>query len=99
MFKSFCDSFLQYGIIAWGFYYDIHVKPIYTLQRNVVRAIAFMNLTSPYFPIFCDSKALKLYNLVNMKLLLFFYESVDRISSFVSTIFEILSDVHQHDTS
>ena len=86
-------------IIVWGLTYDTHIKPIYILQKKVVRAIAFMNFTSPSSPIFSDLKILKLYDLFHLKLLLFVYESVNRISpSVFHNFFEILSDVHQHDT-
>ena len=58
---SLFASFLQYGIIVWGLTYDIHTKPIYLLQKKVVRAIAFKKFTSPYTPIFSKLKILKLY--------------------------------------
>ena len=58
-----------------------------------------MNFTSPSSPIFSDLKILKLYDLFHLKLLLFVYESVNRMSpSVFHNFFEILSDVHQHDT-
>ena len=99
LYNSLFASFLQYGIIVWGLTYDTHIKPIYILQKKVVRAIAFMNFTSPSSPIFSDLKILKLYDLFHLKLLLFVYESVNRISpSVFHNFFEILADVHQHDT-
>ena len=99
LYNSLFASFLQYGIIIWGLTYDIHIKPIYILPKKVVRAIAFMNFTSTSSPISSDLKILKLYDLFHLKLLLFVYESVNRISpSVFHNFFEILSDVHQHDT-
>ncbi len=96
--NSLFASFLQYGIIVWGLTYEIHIKPIYTLQKKVVRAIAFMNFTSSSSPIFSDLKSLKLYDLFRLKLLLFVYESVNKISpSVFHNVFEILSHAHQHD--
>ena len=99
LYNSLFASFLQCGIIVWGLTYDTHIKPIYILQKKVVRAIAFTNFTSPSSPIFSDLKILKLYDLFHLKLFLFVYESVNRISpSVFHNFFEILSDVHQHDT-
>ena len=100
LYNSLFASFLhEYGIIVWGFTYDIHIKPIYIVQKKVVRAVGFMNFNSPSSPIFSDLKILKLYDLFHLKLLLFVYESVNRISpSVFHNFFEILSDVHQHDT-
>ena len=45
LYNSLFSSFLQYGIIVWGLTYDIHTKPIYLLQKKVVRAIAFKSFT------------------------------------------------------
>ena len=89
--------FLQYGIIVWGLTYDIHTKPIYLLQKRIVRAIAFKNFTSPSTPIFSELKILN--DLIHFKLLFFVYESVHLISpTFFHNFFETLSTVHQYDT-
>ena len=99
LYNSLFSSFLQYGIIVWGLTYDIHIKPIYLLQKKVVRAIAFQNFTSPSSPIFSDLKILKLYDLFDLKLLTFVYESVNRLSPpYFHNFFTTLSDVHQYDT-
>ena len=57
-YNSLFSSFLQYGIIVWGLTHDTHTKPIYLLQKKVVRAIAFESFTSPSTPIFSDLKIL-----------------------------------------
>ena len=80
LYYSLFASFLQYGIIVWGLACDTHTKPIYLLQKKVVRAIAFKNFTSPSTPIFSELKILKLYDLSNLKLLTFVHESVNLIS-------------------
>ena len=99
LYYSLFASFLQYGIIVWGLTYDIHTKPIYLLQKKVVRTIAFKNFTSPSTPIFSELKILKLYDLFHFKLLIFVYESVHLISPvFFHNFFETLSSVHQYDT-
>ena len=99
LYYSLFASFLQYGIIVWGLACDTHTKPIYLLQKKVVRAIAFKNYTSPSTPIFSELKILKLYDLSNLKLLTFVYESVNLISPiFFHNFFETLPSVHQYDT-
>ena len=95
----FFGFFLLYGILVWGLAYDTHTKPIYLLQKKVVRAIAFKNFTSPSTPIFSELKILKLYDLSILKLLTFVYESVNLISpAFFYNFFETLPSVHQKDT-
>ena len=69
LYNSLFSSFLQYGIVAWGLMYNVHIKPIHLLQKRVVRAIAFEHFTSPSTPIFSDLKILKLQDLFQLKLL------------------------------
>ena len=99
LYNSLFAYFLQYGIIVWGLTYDIHTKPIYLLQKKIVRATAFKNFTSPSTPIFSEMKILKLNDLFHFKLLIFVYESFHLISpTFFRNFFETLSTVHQYDT-
>ena len=99
LYYSLFASFLQYGIIVLGLAYNTHTNPIYLLQKKVVRPIVFKNFTSPSTPIFSELKILKLYDLFNLKLLTFVYESLNLISpTFFHNIFETLSSVHQYGT-
>ena len=99
MYNSLFHSFLQYGIVVWGLTYEVHTKPIYLLQKKVVRAIAFKSFTSESTPIFSDLKILKLYDLFYLKLLTFVYESVNKISPICfHNFFETLTSVHQYNT-
>ena len=99
LYNSLFSSFLQYGIIVWGLTNEVHTKPIYLLQKKVVRAFTFKSFTSPSTPIFSDLKILKLYDLFELKLLSFVYESINMISPvFFHNFFETLSSVHWYDT-
>ena len=83
----------------WGLTYEIHTKPIYLLQKKVVRAIAFRSFSSPSTPIFSELKILKLYDLFELKLLSFVYESGNMMSPvFFHSFFETVTVVHQYDT-
>ena len=79
--------------------YDTYTKPIYLLQKKVVRSILFKNFSSPSTPIFYDLKILKFNYLLQLKLLTFVYESINLISPTpFHNFFETLSTVHQYDT-
>ena len=52
LYNSLFSSFLQYGVIVWGLTFDTHIKPIYLLQKKVVRAIAFKSFRSQSISIF-----------------------------------------------
>ena len=98
LYNSLFSSFLQYGIIVWGLTYEIHTKPIYLLQKKVVRVTAFKSFSSLSTPIFSELKILKLYDLFELQLLPFVYESGNMISPvFFHNFFEILTAVYQYD--
>ena len=99
LYYSLFASFLQYGIVVWGLTYDTYIKPIFILQKKVVRAITFNNFSAPSAPIFLTLRLLKMQDLFEMKLLTFVYEAVNKLSpSCFHEIFDVLSQVHQHDT-
>ena len=99
LYHSLFGSFIQYGIVVWGLTYDIHTKPIYILQKKVVRAITFNNFAAPSTPIFSELKILKLYDLFYLKLLSFVYECITKTSpSYFHDYFTLLSSIHQYDT-
>ena len=54
LYNSLFHSFLQYDIVVWGLTYEVHTKPIYLLQKKVVRAIVFKSFTSESSPILSD---------------------------------------------
>ena len=99
LYNSLFSSFLQYGIVVCGLTYDVHIKPIYLLQKRVVRAIAFEHFTSPSTPIFSDLKILKLQDLFQLKLLCFVYDCVNKNSpNWFHNFFESVSNAHQYST-
>lgn len=99
LYNSLFSSFLQYGIVVWGLTYDVHIKPVYLLQKRVVKAIAFEHFTSPSTPIFSDLKILKLQDLFQLKLLCFVYDCVNKISpNCFHNFFESVTNVHQYGT-
>ena len=99
LYNSLFASFLQYGIVVWGFAYDVHIQPIFLLQKRIIRAISFQSFTSPSSPIFSDLKILKLHELFQLKLLSFVYECTNKIAPVCfHTFFEPIKSIHQHDT-
>ena len=99
LYNSLFSSSLQYGIVIWGLTYDIQIKPIYLLQKRVVRAIAFGHFTSPSTPIFSDLKILKLQDLFQVKLLCFVYDCFHKNSpNCFHNIYESVTNVHQYGT-
>ena len=99
LYYSLFASSLQYGIVVWGLTYDTYIKPIFILKKKVERAITFNNFSAPSAPIFLTLRLLKLQDLFEMKLLTFVYEAFNKFSpSCFHEFFDVLSQVHQHDT-
>ena len=73
----------------------VHIK----LQQRVLQAISFQDYAAPFTPIFHDLKILKLHDLFQIKLLIFVYQCVNKISPpTFHTFFDSLSNVHQYGT-
>ena len=99
LYYSIFSSFPQYGIIIWGLTHDVYTKPIFALQKKAIRAISFKSFTSPSSQIFTDLKILRLYDLFDLKLFTFVYESRNKLSPPIfHKLFTHLSDIHQYDT-
>ena len=99
LYNSLFSPFLQYGILVWGLTYETSINPVFLLQKRVLRAITFENFTSHSTPIFSDLKILKLHDLVQLKLLTFVYESVNKISpTCFHNFFKSVASVHQYGT-
>ena len=72
---------------------------MFLLQKRVVRAISFEYFTSPTTPIFSNLKILKLHDLFKLKMQLFVYESVNKLSPICfHDIFDSVASVHQYGT-
>ena len=71
LYNSILSPFLQYGILVWGLTYETYIKPVFLLQKRVLRAISFRHYTSASTPIFADLKVSKLHDLSQSKLLCF----------------------------
>ena len=57
------------------------MTPVFLLQKRVLRVTSFDHFTSPSTPLFSNLKILKLQDLFHLKLLIFVYECVNKISS------------------
>ena len=99
LYNSLFSPFLQYGILVWGLTYETYIKPVYLLQKRVLRAISFEHHTSPSTPIFSDLKILKLHDLFQLKLLGFVYDCVNKTAPpYFHSFFALVESVHQYGT-
>ena len=68
-------------MLVWGSTYETHITPVFLLQKMVLRAISFEDFTSSSTLLFSNLKILmKLQDLSNLKLLIFVYECINKIT-------------------
>ena len=80
-----------------GLTYNSYIKPIFTLLKEAVRAIAIENHCAPSSSILPALQLLKLQDLFELKFLSFVYESVSKMSlSCFHGFFGLLYNVHQY---
>ena len=51
LYYSIFSSFLNYGSSTWGLSYDSYLKPLFLLQKKVLRSISFEPSSTPSSPI------------------------------------------------
>ena len=79
--------------------YTSYIEPIFKLQKDAVRAISFQPRLSPSLPIFKDLKLLKLFEIFELRLLIFVFDSVNKTSpSCFHNFFLFSSSFHQYYT-
>ena len=91
---QYLSPLLQYGILILGLTYETYTRPVFLLRKKT-----FENFTSPSTVIFHNLKILKLYDLFQLKLLNFVYESFNKTSpTSFHYFFNLVEPVHQHRT-
>ena len=86
-------------VLLSGVSYMHHTLISYSNYRKAVRAISFQPIMSPSLPIFNDLKLLKIYEIFELRLFNFVFESVNKPSpSCFHDIFLFSSSVRQYAT-
>ena len=99
LYNSLVSPFLQYGIVVWGLTHETFIKPVFMLQKRVLKAISFEHSYSHSTPIFLNHKILKLHYLFQVKLLTFVFECMNTTApSYFHSFFPLVKSVHQYVT-
>ncbi len=96
LYNPLFSSFLCYGITAWGLTYDTYLKPLYLLQKKILRCISFSHFAAPSSPIFRSLKILKLEDIIHSNILMFVYKALNKVSpTCFHSYFTLNSSVHR----
>ena len=99
LYNSLFSSFLNYGIIVWGLESENYLTPPFLLQKKILRCINFQLPTVPSTPLFHQLKILKLEDVFHLKLLIFVYKAIHKISTiYFHDYFTPDSSVHRFGT-
>ena len=74
LYYALVYPYLIYGIIIWGQTYESTIKPLFILQKKLVRLMTFSDFNAHSNPIFSKLKILKLPDLVFLQTALFMYD-------------------------
>ena len=92
LYHGIFEPFLLY---VWGMTYPSFLEPIYVLQKKVLKAITFSDITSSSDPLFDRLQVLKLADLFQVQVLSFVYECVNKIApSYFSGYFTGINMIH-----
>ena len=90
---------LTYGIQVWGLTYPAYLKPVTTLQKRVVRIIAFFDSRAHSEPLLKSLRLLKVSDIIHLKILSFVYQWYHKLSpSCFVNYFNPVSSIHSYNT-
>ena len=89
LYYSFIFPYLSYGVIIWGGTYDVHLKPLITLQKRSLRIINKKPYREHTNPLFIQNNILKLHDLYKFNLGIHFYKN---------KLYENLTRTHTYST-
>ena len=99
LYLGIFEPFLLYGLSVWGMTYPSFLERIYVLQKKVLKAITFSDITASSDPLFDRLQVLKLADLFQVQVLSFVYECVNKIApSYFSGYFTSINVIHNIDT-
>ena len=66
--------YLTYSVVAWGNTYDTTTKPIFILQKRVIRIISFADFTDHSNPLFIKLNIMKFNDVVKFRTAIFMHD-------------------------
>ena len=99
LYYSLIYPFLTYGIQVWGLTYPTYLKPVTTLQKQVVRIMTFSDPRSYSKSLLKSLSLLKFSDIIHLEILAFVYQWYHKLrpSCFVN-YFNPVSSIHSYNT-
>ena len=99
LYTSLIQPYLDYCNNVWGRNYDVHLEPIFKLQKKAIRVITKSNYMEHTSPLFLNSKLLKLRDINKLQLGCFMYQyTTNLLPKCFENYFINRNEVHNHNT-
>ena len=91
--------FFTYGIQVWGLTYPTYLKPVTTLQKQVVRIMTFSDPRSHSKSLLKSLSLLKFSDIIHLEILAFVYQWYHKLRpSCFANYFNPVSSIHSYNT-
>ena len=99
LYYSFIYPYLSYCVEIWGCTYKTYLKPLFLIQKKVVRMITFSSFRQHTLPLFNKLQILNIYQLTSFKICIFMhkYEN-DALPLNFKHMFTRVNNVHSYNT-
>ena len=94
LYTSLVQSYLNYCATVWGAAYFSNIKPIYMLQKKIIRIITNSDYLVPSLPLFRQLEILNIFDLCKFNILKFFYRITNGNNESFLYFKRLLSDEH-----
>ena len=74
LYVSLVQSYLNYCATVWGAAYFSNIKPVFILQKKIIRIITNSDYIAPSMPLFEQLRILNIFDLCKFNTLKFFYK-------------------------
>jgi hypothetical protein len=73
LYYNLVYPYILYGILSWGSAADVHMHPLFLLQKKIIRIVTHANYLDNTTPLFYRTNILKLFDVYKLQLGIFMY--------------------------
>ena len=98
-YYSLFYAFVSYGIAVWGLTHKKVINTVFLIQKKILKAVTFSDMTVHSDPIFSRLGLLKVADIFQLQLLSFMYDCYHGLApSYFVSYFTPVASMHHYDT-
>ena len=99
IYNSFVYPYITYGVEVWGNACDIHIRPLITLQKRIIRIIKSANFRDHTAPLFKSLKLLPFNDIFTASVAKLMFKIMKNLTpGFFRDMFVLNANIHHHNT-